>query len=115
MSTPASASPPGQAAPEPNRTPPVAADGHGWRAVSIVLVGAFMALLDTTIVTVALLADGTISDLSIARSSGYADIDQRIEAMVAAVQKFPPVPQWFQGHSLELQLTLRFPEALERD
>ena len=27
---------------------------HGWRAVSIVLVGAFMALLDTTIVTVAL-------------------------------------------------------------
>ena len=30
------------------------AAGHGWRAVSIVLVGAFMALLDTTIVNVAL-------------------------------------------------------------
>ncbi|HUB41328.1 MAG TPA: MFS transporter [Streptosporangiaceae bacterium] len=30
------------------------APGHGWRAVSIVLVGAFMALLDTTIVNVAL-------------------------------------------------------------
>ena len=30
------------------------ADGHGWRAVAIVLVGAFMALLDTTIVNVAL-------------------------------------------------------------
>ncbi|HXW47193.1 MAG TPA: MFS transporter [Streptosporangiaceae bacterium] len=30
------------------------ADGHGWRAVSIVLIGAFMALLDTTIVNVAL-------------------------------------------------------------
>jgi len=28
--------------------------GHGWRAVSIVLIGAFMALLDTTIVNVAL-------------------------------------------------------------
>jgi EmrB/QacA subfamily drug resistance transporter len=28
--------------------------GHGWRPVSIVLVGAFMALLDTTIVNVAL-------------------------------------------------------------
>jgi EmrB/QacA subfamily drug resistance transporter len=27
---------------------------HGWRAVAVVLVGAFMALLDTTIVTVAL-------------------------------------------------------------
>lgn len=31
-----------------------AGGGHGWRAVSIVLVGAFMALLDTTIVNVAL-------------------------------------------------------------
>ena len=29
-------------------------NGHGWRAVAVVLVGAFMALLDTTIVTVAL-------------------------------------------------------------
>lgn len=29
-------------------------DGHGWQAVAVVLTGAFMALLDTTIVTVAL-------------------------------------------------------------
>ena len=35
-------------------TAPPRAAGHGWRAVSIVLVGAFMALLDTTIVNVAL-------------------------------------------------------------
>src|SRR5580693_5707651 len=34
--------------------PPSEADGHGWPAVSIALVGAFMALLDTTIVNVAL-------------------------------------------------------------
>ncbi len=33
---------------------PASADGHDWRAVAIVLVGAFMALLDTTIVNVAL-------------------------------------------------------------
>ena len=33
--------------------------GNGWRAVAVVLVGAFMALLDTTIVTVALPAIGT--------------------------------------------------------
>jgi EmrB/QacA subfamily drug resistance transporter len=39
----------GQATPAQNAAP-----GHGWRAVSIVLVGAFMALLDTTIVNVAL-------------------------------------------------------------
>jgi hypothetical protein len=25
------------------------------------------------------------------------------------------VPQWFQGNSIELELTLRFPEALARD
>jgi protein TonB len=68
-----------------------------------------------TIVTVRVLDDGTISDIGVARSSGYPDIDERIEKMVAAVQKFPPVPQWVQGHSLELQLTLRFPDALERN
>ena len=60
MSTPAPASPPGKASPEPSpdRTtaaaPATAPAGNGWRAVSIVLVGAFMALLDTTIVNVAL-------------------------------------------------------------
>ena len=60
MTTPASASP-GQPAPTGESLPgaqragqSAAADGHGWRAVSIVLIGAFMALLDTTIVNVAL-------------------------------------------------------------
>ena len=38
----------------PDRATAAAPAGHGWRAVSIVLVGAFMALLDTTIVNVAL-------------------------------------------------------------
>src|ERR1039457_6842407 len=45
---PASATASGRSAPAPG------ADGHGWLAVSIVLIGAFMALLDTTIVNVAL-------------------------------------------------------------
>ena len=44
---------PAQTAPA-QTAPAQAAPGHGWRAVSIVLVGAFMALLDTTIVNVAL-------------------------------------------------------------
>jgi len=30
----------------PAAAQPTAADGHGWRAVSILLVGAFMTLLD---------------------------------------------------------------------
>jgi TonB family protein len=67
-----------------------------------------------TIVNVVVLNDGTIEHISVAHSSGYADIDERIQRMVAAVGKFPPVPQWFQGRSMELQLTLEFPEALER-
>ncbi len=68
-----------------------------------------------TIVSVAVQLDGTISHISIARPSAYPDIDKRIAAMVAAVQKFPPVPQWFQGNTLELQLRMRFPDAIERE
>ncbi len=57
MSTP-SAAQPAASQPAPGLTrvagAPAPAEGHGWSAVSIVLVGAFMALLDTTIVNVAL-------------------------------------------------------------
>ena len=49
MTTPASTSPA-----QPVQSEGPASPGHGWEAVSIVLVGAFMALLDTTIVNVAL-------------------------------------------------------------
>ena len=31
------------------------------------------------------------------QSSGYPDIDERVEQMVAAVGRFPPLPQWFQA------------------
>jgi TonB family protein len=65
------------------------------------------------VVTVDVRDDGTIDHVSIERSSGYPDIDERIERMVTAVGKFPPVPQWFQGKSMELQFTLHFPEALK--
>ncbi len=68
-----------------------------------------------TMISVAVQLDGTISHISIARPSAYPDIDKRIAAMVAAVQKFPPVPQWFQGNTLELQLRMRFPDAIERE
>jgi EmrB/QacA subfamily drug resistance transporter len=51
MTTPAKAAHGAQPAPENSAMAP---GGHGWRAVCIVLVGAFMALLDTTIVNVAL-------------------------------------------------------------
>jgi EmrB/QacA subfamily drug resistance transporter len=50
VTTPAPGSPTAQPSTGERPAPP----GHGWEAVSIVLVGAFMALLDTTIVNVAL-------------------------------------------------------------
>ena len=67
-----------------------------------------------TVISVTVLDNGTIAHIGVSQSSGYPDIDKRIALMVAAVGKFPPVPQWFQGNQVQLELTLRFPEALER-
>jgi protein TonB len=67
-----------------------------------------------TVISVVVYENGRIGALGVVRSSGYPDIDQRIEQMVAAVGKFPPLPQWYQRNAVQLELTLRFPEALER-
>ncbi|HEX3536993.1 MAG TPA: TonB family protein [Stellaceae bacterium] len=66
-----------------------------------------------TVVTILVLDDGTVARIGVSQSSGYPDIDARIEQMVAAVGRFPPLPQWYQGPRVELNLRLRFPEALE--
>jgi protein TonB len=66
-----------------------------------------------TIVNVLVLDDGTVAMLSVGISSGYPDIDERVEQMIRAVGRFPPLPQWFQGPSMRLQFRLQFPEALE--
>ena len=66
-----------------------------------------------TIISVVIYDNGVIGPLRVARSSGYPDIDQRIEQMVAAVRRAPPLPQWYQGNGVELEFTLKFPEALE--
>ena len=66
-------------------------------------------------ISVVVYDNGTIGPhIAVVRSSGYPDIDKRIEQMVAAVHKFPPLPQWYQGNAVQLELTLKFPEALER-
>jgi outer membrane biosynthesis protein TonB len=67
-----------------------------------------------TVISVVVYDSGEIGPLGVVRSSGYSDIDHRIEQMVAAVRKFPPLPQWYQGKAVQLELTLRFPDALER-
>ena len=66
-----------------------------------------------TRVGVRVLADGTIANVAVLESSGYPDIDHRIEEMVLAVRRFPPLPQWYQGPDMQLELRLRFPEALQ--
>ncbi len=66
-----------------------------------------------TIINVLVLDDGTVAMLSVGLSSGYPDIDQRIEQMIRAVGRFPPLPQWYQEPSMRLEFRLQFPEALE--
>ena len=57
--------------------------------------------------------DGRVAMLSVGLSSGYPDIDERVEQIIRAVGRFPPLPQWFQGSVMRLEFRLRFPEALE--
>jgi TonB family protein len=65
-----------------------------------------------TLVEFVVLDDGTIASIDVRQSSGWPDIDARIEQMVLAVRRVPPLPQWFQGPSMGLILSLPFPEAL---
>jgi hypothetical protein len=67
-----------------------------------------------TLVEFLVLVDGTISMIKVRQSSGYPDIDARIEQMVAAVGRVPPLPQWLQGPSMGLILSLPFPDALQK-
>jgi TonB family protein len=67
-----------------------------------------------TILSVLVFEDGTISRVSIRRGSGYPDIDARIEQMVTAVGRFPPVPNSFRKPSVELDFNMAFPDALQQ-
>jgi protein TonB len=58
------------------------------------------------------LGDGTIAMVRVRQSSGYPDIDARVELMVASVRHVPPLPQWFQEPAMALILDLPFPDAL---
>jgi TonB family protein len=66
-----------------------------------------------TIVNILVLGDGTIARVDVARHSGYSDIDGRVEQMIAAVRRFPPLPQWIQRSSITMTYELAFPEGLQ--
>ena len=63
----------------------------------------------TTLVSLRVLYDGTVENVMIARSSGYPDIDERVEKMVLAVGRFPPLPQWVPGRWMDFTFQLHFP------
>jgi protein TonB len=67
-----------------------------------------------TTLSVLVFEDGTISRIAVKQSSGYPDIDAKIEQMVAAVGRFPPVPDSFKRPSVELDFNMIFPDALQQ-
>ena len=64
------------------------------------------------VISIMVLGDGTIARLAIKRSSGYPDVDARIEQMIAAVRRFPPLPQWIQAPYVMLDYHRVFPDRL---
>lgn len=64
-----------------------------------------------TALSLLVLDNGTIARISIVRSSGYDDVDERVERMVAAVRRFPPLPQRFQGTATRLVFELSLPDG----
>ena len=68
-----------------------------------------------TILSIVVLENGTIGRISVKRGSGYPDIDARIERIVAAVGRFPPLPAAFgRTPAIELDFDLTFPNALQQ-
>jgi hypothetical protein len=108
--------------PRPGRIPGPAATRDEYLAYIAALTRRHLDLLPLTlvgarrgetIIDVLVMDNGTIAMLRVGHSSGYPDIDERIERMISAVGRFPPLPQWFQGSSMQLEFRLRFPEALQ--
>jgi TonB family protein len=63
-----------------------------------------------TVVTIRILGDGTINSVSIAQSSGYPDLDQRVQKMVFAVGQYPPLPPRIPGTSADFTFAMVFPD-----
>ena len=79
------------------------------RHLDLLTTGVIAGRSGETVIALTVLADGTIAHIAIAQSSGYPDIDARVEQMVAAAGRFPPLPSWFHGASWDLDFRLRFP------
>ncbi|HVH76204.1 MAG TPA: energy transducer TonB [Stellaceae bacterium] len=66
-----------------------------------------------TVIEVLVLDDGAVARITVAQSSGYPDIDRKVEEIVRAVGRFPPLPQYVQGPSWDLKFFFPFPDSLQ--
>jgi TonB C terminal len=110
-----------QAAPRETGVPGVPATRDEYLAYCMSLVRRHLAALSpgflagrrgVTRFRLVVLDDGTIARITLARGSGNADIDARIEEAVNTVHRFPPLPQWLQGTSVDLILQVIYPDGL---
>lgn len=66
-----------------------------------------------TVLSIHVLGDGTINGVRVASSSGYHDIDARIEQMVLDVGRYPPLPSWM-GPEMDFTFQMHFPNRWQR-
>jgi protein TonB len=85
-----------------------------WRHVDMLPASFLGTRSGKTVISIKVVRDGTVLGISVAESSGYPDIDARVEQMVAAIGRFPPLPPSIAEAITELRLTLRFPQVLQR-
>jgi len=57
--------------------------------------------------------DGTIVSVTVVKSSGYTDIDEKVREMVLAVGHLPPLPQWVLGQYADFTFHIHFPNSAE--
>jgi TonB family protein len=67
-----------------------------------------------TVVSIRILGDGTINSVAITQSSGYPDIDQRVQKMIFAVGQYPPLPPRIPGSWADFTFAMVFPDPRQR-
>jgi periplasmic protein TonB len=105
------------------RYPGPAASRDEYCAYALSLVLKHLALLPDsavgarrgqTTLSIRIREDGAIVGAVVVRSSGYADIDERVVRMVSAVGRFPRLPMWVPGPTADFTLRLHFPHTAQR-
>ena len=101
--------------------PPAVRDEYCARALNLTLrhldqlpLSSLAGRRGRTVVSIRILGDGTINSVSIAQSSGYPDIDQRVQKMVFAVGQYPRLPPRIPGTSADFTFAMVFPDPRQR-